>query len=155
MPDPFTLRYDEQHRLVLSRAGQEDVVDVRVRRAFPWSEPTRYISLRSAEGKEILMVEDLAALSAGLRKAVEAQLAATNFIPRINRVRELDTSFGYQEWHVDTDRGPIQFRVQEREDVRFMGDGRFRIKDVDGNVYELPPLETLDEQSRRAVEPLL
>jgi hypothetical protein len=45
--------------------------------------------------------------------------------------------------------------VQEREDIRFLPDGRFRIKDADGTVYEMVRLEDLDEASRRAVEPLL
>ena len=58
-------------------------------------------------------------------------------------------------WKVQTDRGPAEFRVQEREDIRFLPDGRFRIKDADGNVYEMPSLTGLDDRSRRAVEPLM
>jgi hypothetical protein len=42
--------------------------------------------------------------------------------------------------------------VQEREDIRFMPDGRFAVKDADGNLYELPPMKELDEESRRALE---
>ena len=152
---PFDLSTDPQGRLVLRREGQDDVVDVRVRRAFPWSEPGRHVSVRSAEGKEVLLIEDLAALPAALRQAIESNLSATNFIPRITRVHDLDTSFGHQQWTVETDRGPAAFRVQEREDVRFMDGGRFRIKDADGNLYELPPLDQLDDRSRKAVEPLL
>jgi hypothetical protein len=45
--------------------------------------------------------------------------------------------------------------VQEREDIRFLPDGRFSIKDADGNIYELRPLSDLDEHSRRALEPLI
>jgi hypothetical protein len=56
---------------------------------------------------------------------------------------------------VQTDRGPIEFRVQEREDIRFLPDGRFNVRDADGNVYELPPLATLDESSRKALAPLV
>ena len=56
---------------------------------------------------------------------------------------------------MQTDRGPAEFRVQEREDIRFLHDGRFSIKDADGIVYELASLEKLDEASRRAIRPLL
>jgi hypothetical protein len=52
---------------------------------------------------------------------------------------------------VQTDRGAVEFRVQEREDIRFLPDGRFRLKDADGNVYELPSAVELDEHSRRAI----
>ncbi|HLL88705.1 MAG TPA: DUF1854 domain-containing protein, partial [Tepidisphaeraceae bacterium] len=108
----------------------------------------------SSEGKELLLIDDLAALPASARDAIERQLAATQFIPKVTRIREVDTRFGHQLWDVDTDRGPAKFRVQEREDVRFLDDGRLRVKDADGNVYELPALDTLDEASRRAIEPL-
>ena len=153
--EPFALTEDEQGRLVLKRPGTDDVVDVRVRRAFPWSRPGRYVSLRDAEGKEVLLIEDVEALDPPLRRTVEAWLEAGSFIPRITSVDEVDVRFGYQQWRVRTDRGPAEFRVQEREDIRFLPDGRFRIKDADGNVYEMVRLDELDEPSRRAVEALV
>jgi len=155
MESNFTLQSDPQNRLTLQRPGQDDAVDVRLRRAFPWSKPGNYISVRSSEGKELMLIEKLDALSPEQRELIERWLADSSFIPRIVSVRELDVRFGYQQWKVTTDRGSIEFRVQEREDIRFLPDGRFRIKDADGNVYEMPRLEELDEGSRRAIEPLI
>jgi hypothetical protein len=160
MPDmseskAFELVMDEQGRMVLKRPGAEDAVDVRIRRAFPWSRPGRFVSIRSSEGKELVLIEDLAQVDAGQRKIIEQWLAGTTFIPKITRVDKVDTRFGYQQWKVQTDRGPIEFRVQEREDIRFLADGRFSIKDADGNIYELGRLDQLDEGSRRAVEQLV
>ncbi len=152
MTDSFSLTMDSQGRMVLGRAGMEDVVDVSVRRAFPWSCPTRHISVRSKDGKEILMIDDLAELPEALRKTVLGYLSSTSLIPLIQRVLQVDVRFGFQQWTVATDRGPAEFRVQEREDIRFMPDGRFTVKDADGNLYELPPLNSLDEHSRKAVE---
>jgi hypothetical protein len=63
----------------------------------------------------------------------------------------VDARFGHQDWKVQTDRGPAAFRVLEREDIRFLPDGRFRLKDADGNVYELPSAIALDEHSRKAI----
>ena len=71
----FSLRFDERGRLVLSRPGTDDVVDVRVRRAFPWSKPERFVSVRSSEGKELLIIEDLSAVPTDVRDAVERYLA--------------------------------------------------------------------------------
>jgi hypothetical protein len=155
MTTPFELQLDAKGRLALRRPGAEPKEDVRVRRAFPWSEPGRYISVRDSEGKELLLIDDLAAIEPGQRRVIENALATTSFIPRIESVRRVDVRFGHQQWSVVTDRGPIDFRVQEREDIRFLADGRFRIKDADGNVYELPPLSELDAESRRAIEPLI
>lgn len=155
MAELIRLVVDERQRLVLKRDGQEDVVGVRIRRAFPWSQPGRHISIRNAEGKEVLLIDDLATLGEAERRAIEEALGQGCFVPQITRVLEIDTRFEHQQWRVETDRGPVEFRVQEREDIRFLGGGRFTVKDADGNVYELPSLDTLDEQSRRAVEKLV
>src|SRR5438874_9102597 len=154
MSDSFDLVVNEQSKLVLKRAGQDDAVDVRVRRAFPWTRPERFVSVRSSEGKELMMIEDASGLNESLRRIIGEHLAGTVFIPKITRIDAVDVRFGYQQWRVQTDRGPIEFRVQEREDIRFLPDGRFNLRDADGNVYELPPLSQLDDHSRRAVEPL-
>jgi hypothetical protein len=134
---------------------RDDAVDVRLRRAFPWSAPDRYVSVRDAEGKELLLIDSLEPLDVGRRTVIERALGDASFVPRITSVEDVDVRFGYQQWKVTTDRGPAEFRVQEREDIRFMPDGRFRIKDADGTVYELIKLDELDESSRRAVEPLI
>jgi len=155
MSPAFSLRKDAKGRLVLDRPDEPEVVDVRIRRSFPWSEPNRFISIRGKEGKEIILVEDLDALPEDLRALINEYLSGTSFIPRIERVIQVDVRFGFQQWKVQTDRGGAEFRVQEREDVRFMPDGRFSIKDANGNLYEMPQLERLDEHSRRAIESLL
>ncbi len=151
----FTLEVDGQGRVVLKRPGQDDVVDVRIRRSFPWSSPQRHISVRNSEGKELLLIEDLRAQSEAVQRLVEQYLEKWAFVPRITRVLDVDVRFGFQQWKVETDRGPMEFRVQEREDIRFLGDGRFSIKDVDGCIYELPSLAQLDEKSQRAIEVLV
>ena len=151
----FELMRDEQNRLTLHRAGEEQKAEVRLRRAFPWSDSARYVSVRDAEGKELLLIEDLEGLSAEQRELIERWLSDNTLVPRIISIQDLDVRFGYQQWTVTTDRGPIEFRVQEREDIRFLPDGRFRIKDADGNVYEMPRIDELDEASRRAIESLI
>jgi hypothetical protein len=153
-PD-FDLAYDGQGRLVLKRLGADDAVDVRVRRSFPWSDPDRYISIRSSEGKELLLVEDLNVLDANRRQFIDRELSRVSFVPRITRIENVDVRFGHQEWSATTDRGPARFRVQEREDIRFLPDGRFRIKDADGNVYEMVRFDELDAHSQRQLEPLV
>lgn len=155
MTEPFELISDAIGRLTLRRQGQDDVADVRVRRSFPWSHPSKFICIRSGEGKELLMIDDLQTLAAAQRELIEKFLADTSFIPRITRVQSVDVRFGYQQWKVQTDRGPAEFRVQEREDIRFLPDGRFRIKDADGNIYELPPISQLDPASRKAIDALV
>lgn len=151
----FTLIQDAQDCLTLRRPGEDDVAKVTLRRAFPWSNPTHHISVRGADGKELCLIHDITALPAEMRRIVETWLARHSFIPRITRVMSIDLDFGYQQWNVETDRGPAEFRVQEREDIRFLHDGRFAVKDANGNVYELPPPTQLDRESRRVLQALL
>ena len=155
MTEPFELFTDDQGWLVLRRPGKDDVDNVRLRRAFPWSQVDGFVSVRDAEGKELMLIESLEFLDPGQRKTVEDWLEDAKFVPRIVGVDEVDVRFGYQQWKVRTDRGPAEFRVQEREDIRFLPDGRFRIKDANGTVYEMVSLSQLDEASRRAVEALI
>jgi len=155
MNEPFELSINSTGQLVLKRAGKDDVTDVRVQRAFPWSNPRAFISLRGPDSKEVLLIEDLGQLAAAEREAVDRALGAAAFIPRITHVDGVVLEFGFQMWQAQTDRGPVNFRVQEREDIRFLSDGRFILKDADGNLYELPKLEDLDAHSRVAVEVLI
>ena len=105
--------------------------------------------------EEILLIEDLAALDAERRAFIERELSRASFVPHITKIDTIDTRFGLQKWSAQTDRGPIEFRVQEREDIRFLQDGRFRIKDADGNVYEMVRFDALDATSQRHLEPLI
>ena len=155
MTAAFDLIVDPQNKLTLKRAGEPDVPDVRIRRAFPWSNSSEFISIRSSEGKELLLIESVAALPESVRATIQRTLDQVVFIPRITRVDHVDDRFGHQEWRVQTDRGPRSFRVQEREDIRFLPDGRYALRDADGNTYELPPRQELDEHSRKALEPLI
>jgi hypothetical protein len=155
MSDSFDLIEDEQQKLTLRWPGQEDVADVRLRRSFPWSRPGEFVSIRSSDGKELTLIENLGELDPPIRAKIETWLSKHSFIPRITRIDDVDVRFGYQQWKVQTDRGPAEFRVQEREDIRFLHDGRFSLKDADGNVYEMTRLDQLDPRSRKQLESLL
>jgi hypothetical protein len=153
--DTFDLVADDKNKLTLKRAGHDDVHDVRIRRAFPWSNAQSFVSIRSSDGKEILLIEDVATLPPPVRQTIESYLGGTVRIPRIESIVNIDVRFGFQEWQVKTDRGPVSFRVQEREDIRFLPDGRYAIRDADGNIYEMRPLSELDDHSRKALVPLI
>jgi len=145
----FSLRLDDAGRLHLKRAGQDEV-PVTARRAFPWSMPDRFVSLRAKDGGgELMLIEDVAAVPEPTRRTLLAYLDAATFVPRITRVSRIGLEHGYQQWHVETDRGPQELRVQEREDVRFLSDVRYSVKDANGNLYEIPDVRQLDEPSQR------
>lgn len=148
--DPATLRVrlDERGRLYVIRERMEDQ-QIIARRAFPWSRPETFISLRDKDGHELLMLESLDALPPEAREVVGRFLSSSTFIPKIIRVDKVDVQHGFQLWDVQTEAGPAQLRVQEREDIRFLSDTRFSVKDANGNLYEIADVRLLDEASQR------
>ena len=57
MMEPFELFTDSQARLVLRRPGKDDVTDVRLRRAVPWSKSSGFVSVRDAEEVRIEAID--------------------------------------------------------------------------------------------------
>src|SRR5437868_11934581 len=96
----FEIEPDLQGKLTLRRPGEDDITDVRLRRAFPWTNPGQFVSVRTHEGKELLLIEDVAGLDVSQRELIEKYLANALFIPKITRIDEIDVRFGYQQWKV-------------------------------------------------------
>jgi hypothetical protein len=143
-----SLRVDVAGRMFLRRDDQPEK-QVVARRAFPWSLPNQYIALREREGgAELVMIDSLDALPQALLLAIREHLDRTGLIPVITAIDSIEVRHGYQNWKVRTDHGPVEMRVQEREDIRFLSATRFTVKDADGNVYEIPDIERLDPASR-------
>lgn len=130
---------------------EKPVEDVRVARCFPWSLPEAYVSIRSKDGKEICLLCDLAELETASRSVVEKELHDKVFNPRILRVLEARREFDVTSFRVETDRGEVTFQIRSREDVRALSPTRALFRDVDGNTYELPNVDSLDPASRRHV----
>jgi hypothetical protein len=148
-----TLERLERNRagqLVARLAGRADpVVDVQVARCFPWSLPDEYISLRDADGYEIVLFQSLDEVPGQLRESIEHELREKIFNPRILQILDFEHAFGVTSIHARTDRGDVRFEVRSRDDVRLLSATRALFRDADGNIYELSDLDALDAQSRR------
>ncbi|MEM1011141.1 MAG: DUF1854 domain-containing protein [Planctomycetota bacterium] len=144
---------DDLGRLVMSR--DEGDLHVKASRSFPWSTPDRFVVLRDYEGNEVACIDDLSTLPARSRGAIEAWLQRHTFVPRIQRVRQVRPANAATLFDVETDRGDRTIVLREREDLRPLHDGRTLIRDPDGQTYELPPLDDLDDLSRRELAQIL
>lgn len=149
-PRGITLKKEPQGTLKLTLADGDTLTtyeDVRVRLAFPLSQSDRSISFQLDDGTELGTLDDIQSLDQVSAQALKSVLEMTYFIPRITRVHEIREEFGVTRWHVTTDRGRRTFEVQSRHDVRPVGPGRYIIRDIDGNRYEIPDLNALDAES--------
>lgn len=119
---------------------------VAVHRCFPHSDPEHYISIREPEGdgREIGLIEDLAALPEDTQEMLREQMALRYFSPKITRVRSIKEEYGYSYWDVETDRGACRFTVRMGGgSVYAIGANRYLVTDLDGNRFEIPDLYKL------------
>ena len=125
-----------------------DTVILQAYRCFPWSAPDSHISLRDAKGKERLLAESLDELPSDVRKAVEVSLQTTSFVIEIESVVKVVTEFEIRNWHVITNQGKRTFQTKLDEWPIAVPGGRYLIKDVSGDLYQVPSPKSLDSKSR-------
>lgn len=135
--------------------GEETHARVNVSRAFPLTFPTRYLSVRDKDGKEIGIIEDLLSFGSDTRRMIEDDLERRYFSPLIGAIVSLKDEFGYTYWDVETDRGPRRFTARGHESLINLKEGRILIVDVDGNRYEIPDYRVLDPSSFKLVDALV
>lgn len=116
-------------------------------RAFPFTDPDIYISIRTGSGndsKEIGMIEALSQLDEEARTMIREQLELRYFMPEIIKIHSVREEYGYSYWDVTTDRGECRFTTS-------MGGGtaaslseiRLIIRDVDDNRFEIKDINKL------------
>jgi hypothetical protein len=144
--DEIVLCTDEAGGLAVLVAGE--IVSVRLRQCFPWSEPSRHLSLRDAEDTEIALVVDPADLPDASRKALETALASAGFVFRVTRVVSIDEEVEIRHWVVETAQGKRSFQTHLDDWPRTLPDGGILIRDVAGDLYRLGAANELDKKSR-------
>ena len=127
--------------------GERTVV-VKLRQCFPWSEPSRHISLRDNDDKELALVEDPATLDAESRQALELALAEAGFVLDVTRVLEIEEEIEIRQWTVETKQGKRLFQTHLDDWPRLLPSGGLLIRDVAGDLYRLDDPKGLDKKSR-------
>ena len=121
---------------------------VSVRRCFPWSEPTRHLSLRDADEEEFALVRNPAELDPRSRAALETALAVAGFVFEVTRVLEIEEEVEIRRWQVETRQGPRTFQTRLDDWPRTLPHGGLLIRDLAGDLYHLAAPGQLDRQSR-------
>ena len=119
-----------------------------VRRCFPWSQPSRFISLRDSEEHEFALVREPGELSRQSRSALEGALVEAGFVLNIVRVAKVDEEVEIRNWKVETEQGPRSFQTRLDDWPRQMPGGGILIRDVAGDLYYVAQPDELDAKSR-------
>ncbi|HEX4149739.1 MAG TPA: DUF1854 domain-containing protein [Pirellulales bacterium] len=147
----FSLHFDAFQRLVLVDAAGEQHVGAEAIRAFPLTDPDRWISICDSRGRELVMVEDTSALDPRVREPLLAELQRRVFMPRIERIVRVSGTDPTQ-WEVQTDRGPSDFLMKSDDEIRRFGPHKIMLVNAHGTRYVVPDIRTLDHASRRMLE---
>ena len=115
---------------------------VSVYRAFPFTDPEKYISIRESDekAKEIGMVEDLKDLDPDAAAMLLEQIGIRYFTPVITKIIDIKDEYGYAYFDVVTDRFTIHMNSSS---VVRLTDTRLLISDLDGNRFEIPDMTKL------------
>ena len=120
-------------------------------RSFPWSEPTRFISLRDADEKEFALVRDPSELDAASRRELERALAQAGFVLEITRVLSVEEEVEIRSWIVDTVQGRRHFQTRRDDWPWEVPGGGLLIRDVAGDLFLVAKPANLDSKSRDAL----
>lgn len=121
---------------------------VRVRRCFPWSEPSRFLSLCDEDDEEVAFVAEPASLDDDSRAALEEVLVEAGFVFQLVEVFEIEEEVELRHWRVRTSQGNRSFQTRLDDWPRQLPDGSLLIRDVAGDLYQLLGPDHLDRHSR-------
>ncbi len=166
--DPFDIRTLAPQSVRLFRTSPDDVVlrltldgdrswrEVRVARAFPFSDPDHYIGLRDGNDRDIGLILDVRELDAASRRLVEGELAQRYFTPQIRRVLAVEENSGVVTWDVETDHGLRHIVVRNlRDSTAPLGPNRLLMTDTDGNRYEFPDVSGVGAKAYQVLAKVL
>jgi hypothetical protein len=119
-------------------------------RAAPLSNPEHYICLLDANGHEICMLADPACLDSDSRQILQAELDRRYLTSEVRRIHAARREAGACYFDAETSRGRREFVVQETpESMRWLGDHRLLLIDIDGNRFEACDIRKLDRKSAK------
>lgn len=128
---------------------------VNVIRLFPFTEPDKFISVRTAEerSREIGVIMDIHSFSDEVAELIEKQLKLHYFTPIILKVLDIKDEYGYAYFHVITDRGECRFIINMGGNaVVRLTDSRLLISDIDENRFEIPDVFALSVKEQRKLD---
>ncbi|MBM3492941.1 MAG: DUF1854 domain-containing protein [Armatimonadetes bacterium] len=132
----------------LTVAGDRSWSRANPARAFPISDPDRYIGFLDGAGKDIGILKDPSALDEESKRILAEDLEVRYFVPVVTKVEKVKVEFGAVYWTVETTRGRRDVVVRNlRDNLQELTASRVLVTDVDGNRVEFPDINALDAES--------
>jgi len=145
---------EEEGILELSMNGEVCRIH-RIAKAFPKSEPDRYVGLMDENGHEIGIIEDPEQLDESSRELLAEKLKSIYFVPTIYEVESVTSQGTGSFWKVLTDDGDHSFRITGRDALDGNDPPDIEITSETGRRYRIENYWALDSESRNQMSDLL
>lgn len=150
------LFHEPKDRLRLTVDNDRSYPTVKPAWAAPLSHPNHYLALLDGKGKEIVMIPEPDDLPAESLAAVRLELHRRYLTATVTGITDARVEFGATYWTLETDRGTRDLVAQNlQENAVWLSDGHLLLIDVDGNRFEIPDVNALDDRSRVFVTSIL
>src|SRR5471030_2243803 len=87
------------------------VLSALLKRVFPLTNPSQYISIQESKGKEIGVLRSVDGLDSETGRIFLEELDRRYFTPHIDKIDDLRSEAGMWRFNVQTQRGPAEFYV--------------------------------------------
>jgi len=137
------------------RIGEEFYPRVQVVRMFPFSDPEKYISIRTPDehSKEIGIIENMKDVTKETAQMLTEQLNLRYFTPIITKIVNIKEEYGYAYFEVVTDRGACRFTINMGgHAVVHLSETRILISDIDENRFEIPDIMKLSAKELKKLD---
>ncbi len=137
------------------RIGDEFYPRVQVVRMFPFSDPEKYISIRTPDehSKEIGIIEDMKNVTKETAQMLTEQINLRYFTPIITKIVNIKEEYGYAYFEVVTDRGACRFTINMGgHAVVHLSETRILISDIDENRFEIPDIMKLSAKELKKLD---
>lgn len=137
------------------RVGEEFYPRVQVIRMFPFSDPEKYISIRTPDehSKEIGIIENMKDVTKETAQMLTEQLNLRYFTPIITKIVNIKEEYGYAYFDVVTDRGACRFTINMGgHAVVHLSETRILISDIDENRFEIPDIMKLTPKELKKLD---
>lgn len=129
---------------------------INVVRSFPFTDPNKYISIRTIDekSKEIGMIYDITRdVEPETRVMLEEQMSIRYFTPVIKKINGIKDEYGHAYFDVETEKGPCKFVIyMNSSSVVNLSDVRLLITDLDGNRFEIPDYTKLSAKELKMLD---
>lgn len=128
---------------------------VELLRAYPTSQPYKYVCIEDTAHNEIGIIEDISLLDENSQAVAKDMLDRRYFTPEITKFIDITLKPGTTYFDCEFGDRRKSFVVKDvSHNVFYVGEKVARINDADGNRYVVH-IDRLDKKSRKKIEPLL